>query len=181
MSKIDARIRYTQQAIRKALLTLLKDTSILKVTVKELCAMAGINRATFYAHYKSPQTLLESIEDDLLAEVLSSGKSADRLRNLFPVIAKNIDLCTILFSENGNSMFLLRMIEKSREQSLIELKAEFPLVPESELEYAYEFIAAGTIAVIVRWVRSGMKDMPKDFPLIVSNLRQEWLGKYLER
>ena len=48
--KSDARVRYTQRALKQALLTLLKEKSVNKITVKEVCALAELNRATFYSH-----------------------------------------------------------------------------------------------------------------------------------
>ena len=49
--KSDARVRYTQHALKQALLTLLKEKSVNKITVKEVCELAELNRATFYSHY----------------------------------------------------------------------------------------------------------------------------------
>ena len=37
-----------------------------KITVKEVCERAGLNRATFYARYSDCFALLESIEEDQL-------------------------------------------------------------------------------------------------------------------
>ena len=66
MRKTDARIRYTQRILKESLLTLLKQKPINKITVKEVCERAELNRATFYAHYSDCFALLESIEEDLL-------------------------------------------------------------------------------------------------------------------
>ena len=51
MRKTDARIRYTQRILKESLLALLKQKPINKITVKEVCELAELNRATFYAHY----------------------------------------------------------------------------------------------------------------------------------
>jgi len=48
--KTDARTRYTLKVIEKSLITLLKEKPMNKITVKELCELAEINRATFYTH-----------------------------------------------------------------------------------------------------------------------------------
>ena len=45
--KQDARVRYTKMMIRNSLLELLRTKPIAKITVTEICEMAGINRATF--------------------------------------------------------------------------------------------------------------------------------------
>ena len=53
MSRTDARIRYTQGVLKQALLSFLQEKPINKITVKEVCERAELNRATFYARGKS--------------------------------------------------------------------------------------------------------------------------------
>ena len=50
--KSDARVRYTQHALKQALLTLLKEKSVNKITVKEVCELAELNRAAFLSDYR---------------------------------------------------------------------------------------------------------------------------------
>lgn len=61
MKKNDARVRYTKLVLKNALLKLMQTKPINKITVKEVCELAGLNRATFYAHYGNCFDLLESI------------------------------------------------------------------------------------------------------------------------
>ena len=72
MRKTDARIRYTQRILKESLLALLKQKPINKITVKEVCELAELNRATFYAHYSDCFALLEQIENELLEEFQDS-------------------------------------------------------------------------------------------------------------
>ena len=58
MRKTDARIRYTQRILKESFLILLKQKPVNKITVKEVCEMAELNRATFYAHYSDCFALL---------------------------------------------------------------------------------------------------------------------------
>ena len=51
MEKMDARKRYTQMVLKQSFLKLLKEKPVNRITVKEVCALAQLNRATFYAHY----------------------------------------------------------------------------------------------------------------------------------
>ena len=64
--KTDARVKYTRMVLKKALLELMQRKPINKITVKEVCERAELNRETFYAHYSVCFDLLESIEEDLL-------------------------------------------------------------------------------------------------------------------
>ena len=49
MEKMDARKRYTQMVLKQSFLKLLKEKPVNRITVKEVCALAQLNRATFYA------------------------------------------------------------------------------------------------------------------------------------
>lgn len=48
--KSDARVRYTRMVIKNAFITLLKRKPLNKISVKQVCELAEINRATFYKH-----------------------------------------------------------------------------------------------------------------------------------
>ena len=49
--KDDRRVKYSKMVIKDSFIQLLKEKPITKITIKEICALADINRATFYAHY----------------------------------------------------------------------------------------------------------------------------------
>ena len=43
-----------------------------KITVKELCGLACINKSTFYSHYEDIYALSEAIETETVASLLKS-------------------------------------------------------------------------------------------------------------
>ena len=57
----DPRIRRTRQLLQKALATLLGTRDFDKLSVQEITDAAGVNRATFYAHYPDKFALLECV------------------------------------------------------------------------------------------------------------------------
>lgn len=180
MVKTDARVRYTRKVIKEILLRLLREKSIKEITVKEICDLAEINRATFYTHYKDAYDLLEQIENELLedftsAVTITSDGYRNQVKNLFHVIGKNVDLCRLLFSENGDKMFLRRLIDSSREASLEDLARQYPQAARIQLEYLYEFLTSGTSAVIAQWVNSGFKDPPLVLDEVVNKTVTVWL------
>ena len=48
---MDRRTKYTKKIIKDTLIKLLSEKEIKKVTVSEICAIADVNRATFYRYY----------------------------------------------------------------------------------------------------------------------------------
>lgn len=76
--KTDARVKYTKMVLKKALLELMQHKPVNKITVKEICERAELNRATFYAHYSDCFDLLESIEEELFGQFERSMQSYTR-------------------------------------------------------------------------------------------------------
>ena len=44
MRKSDARVRYTQRVLKESFLSLLREKPVNKITVKEVCELAELNR-----------------------------------------------------------------------------------------------------------------------------------------
>ncbi len=64
---MDKRIEHTRKRIRESLVALSIKKPFPEITVKELCLSAGINRSTFYAHYKNTKEILDEIENLAIA------------------------------------------------------------------------------------------------------------------
>lgn len=64
--KLDRRVRKTQASLKEVLIKLLQNTDLSRISVKDLCEMADINRSTFYLHYDNVYMLWNSIEKDIL-------------------------------------------------------------------------------------------------------------------
>jgi AcrR family transcriptional regulator len=179
--KTDARVRYTKMVVRESLLKLLAQKPIQKVTVKEICELSQINRATFYTHYQDPYDLLEQIENELFNDISSTlMMKLDDMDNLitevFQVIGKNIDLCRVLFSDNGDKMFLRRILDVSRDLTLSGWRKQYPKASPQQLDYLYAFVIGGSGAVIEQWVRSGMKETPVRLAEAARTVSDAWLA-----
>lgn len=65
----DRRIRRTRAAIQSAFLKLTFEKNINRITVKELCEQADINKSTFYLHYQDIYDLTEQFKQDVSTKV----------------------------------------------------------------------------------------------------------------
>lgn len=75
------RTRLTKRLIVEAFLRLLHKTSFNHITVSAICQEAQINRTTFYRYYDNQFQLLETIENDLIANMEEHGDICDLLLN----------------------------------------------------------------------------------------------------
>lgn len=69
---MDKRAIKSKNSIIATFLALIKTKPIERLTVKELCEKAQINKSTFYAHYHDLSDLNDQLETDLVNEILAS-------------------------------------------------------------------------------------------------------------
>ena len=71
------RIRLSKKLLKNALLELLREKRIDKISISELCSAAQINRTTFYKYYGNQYDLLAEMEQDFFRQ-LQGGEDARR-------------------------------------------------------------------------------------------------------
>lgn len=151
MAKLDARKRYTQMILKQSFLKLLKEKPVNKITVKELCELSQINRATFYTHYSDCFALLESIENELIDEFEKSLRYdvAALIEALYAMVDQNQEACRTLILGNTSSAVIAKMIALAKPGSLAYWHKELPKASETELEMMYTHLSNGLMHVIV--------------------------------
>ena len=109
---MDLRIEKTKKAIRNAFIELRTKKPLEKITVKELCALACINKSTFYSHYEDIYALSEAMEQETVASIISG---IDHLKDY---TFENSDvfsreLCLAFMSKSS----LIRILFSGKEQN----------------------------------------------------------------
>ncbi len=174
--KQDRKTRYTQMVLQDALMELMEQKTISKITIKELCETADINRTTFYAHYTDQNSLLREIE----AEVLLSVKNfVTSLRNpmdksgvirimhgFLQYIADNNKRIQILLSERGDVSFQKELFTMIYEQCEIMALAAH----SSTKEYYFIFVLNGSVGLIQHWLKSGLTKSANEMGEIIFNM-----------
>ena len=67
--RVDPRILRTRQLIKDALIDLLQEMEISKITVNRIAERATINRVTFYLHYNDIQDMLEKMAQEMAEDI----------------------------------------------------------------------------------------------------------------
>ena len=193
LTKIDRRICNTKALLRSTLIDLMQDKPVGRIRVKEICEKAGINRGTFYAHYKDVQDLQEQIFAEFLERVGDMIESADdapgspesvaHLARVLRFIYENRRLVLTLLGENSSISSqdaVQRFMLEKNEQLLLEKKmfGNFP-VPEDLRAYLYSFTAAGCVSLLRQWLTDGAQSADVIAQLIVK-LTAGGLSTFLE-
>ena len=72
VTKSESKYFNTARMMDEALIELLCKKDIQYISVKEICAKAGVNRSTFYLHYETISDLLEETIEHIQAEFQKS-------------------------------------------------------------------------------------------------------------
>ena len=159
MENMDNRVRYTKLVLQEALLRILEHKSLDKVTIKELCEEAKVNRGTFYLHYSTPNDLLIEIEQPFIDEALShfssymdGGYETDHISRMFMLIMEKPNISRIIFGKNGNPRFLERIQNMLRPYVVDGWCKEFPHYRREDLDYVYDFVFTGSMRLILDWI-----------------------------
>ncbi len=164
--KDDRRVIYTKMMLKDSFIDLLEKKGISKITVKEICKNADINRTTFYNHYNDQYDLMRKLENELienigirLAKYTQDGTDValvEILEEIFEYIRENAKLCKILLSEKGNLDFQKRIMMLVYDKDISNLFNKNIFLKE-DIDYVYSFIITGCIGVIQKWLEDDMK------------------------
>lgn len=134
---MDIRIEKTDRAIEKAFLEMRAKTPLEKIKIKDLCALACVNKSTFYAHYQDIYDLSDRLEKKLIADILNSVSAVELsteqtetlTRDLFRAFGQNQTAVNILFSGSRQGIFA-NCIEKGLRERLSEQDPTFAADPK---------------------------------------------------
>ena len=168
--KEDRRVLYTKMFLRESLLKLLETKPIEKITPTELCRHAGINRNTFYSHYRSPEELLHSMEEELLRIIGASISGEATFVSTLYAMKENAESCKILLSPNCHSGIWEKIFQGSTQRHLRELQEANSRLSDEQSRRITMFIVQGSIAVVQDWVQGGMQTPPEELAELLTEI-----------
>ena len=168
--KTDRRVKYTKALLKDALVELLKERHISKISVTALCEVADVNRSTFYAHYTDQFDLLRQVEGEVITNLKSfldqyvddrMPITEQNLKGILEYAKNNADLFTVLLGEHSDHAF---------HNDLMELVKLIPFqysAEESIKEYLLTFAISGCISVLHKWLIEEREETPEEMAILV--------------
>ncbi len=119
---MDIRITKTKRCIMDAFIALRSVKSLEKITVKELCEKAEINKSTFYTYYADIFDLSDHVGAHIVNMILESvSHSGDMLKNareisrdMFAACSAQAELINIVFSGSQSGQLISKLYEGLR-------------------------------------------------------------------
>ena len=166
----------TKRALEASLKELLRHKPLDKITVSDLTDHCGVNRMTFYYHFKDIYDLVEWCCEEDAARALAGQKTYDTWQQGFLQILEALRKDKAFFTSVYRSI--------SREQlenylyrltydlmiGVVEEKAAGMTVRPEDKEFIANFYKYAFVGLTLEWVRTGMKTAPADLVERVSTL-----------
>lgn len=171
--KINQRVKLTKKLLKDSLTEILKTKNIYKVSIRELCEKAGINRSTFYKYYGNQFDLLAEMEDDMLALSIKalSTPTNDGFQSLCEIcryLEENLELGRLLINNNVDPQFPEKFF------SLPPVQQEINHVlgtgySKTEYEYLSCFLTHGSYQIIRMWINKENRETPEEMAALILN------------
>lgn len=168
----------SKQYIKKALTLLLQDKPFEQISISDITRKAGINRGTFYLHYKDKYDMLKQFKEELLTNLYTilrnNHHDTDRytiLVNTFAYLQSDFEFIQAF------SMISSMNFSKTIKDFVLDIILEFPqsktVISEHygvPYPYAIEVYLASIESLISLWVSTGGKETPQEMTTIISKV-----------
>ncbi|MBU3875051.1 TetR/AcrR family transcriptional regulator [Faecalicatena sp. AGMB00832] len=162
-----------QRAIANALISLMKYKEFKKITVTEICQMAGVNRKTFYRNFETKEDILKYHLNELFIEYIQDKEGIQGTRNF-------IEHFLSFYREKHETMGLL--MEKDLMMFTIEEFRKYGVQESMEADsgdafWIGTFISAGLVKVYESWYEESfvtpLEKIVNAVVLLIPSIREE--------
>lgn len=188
----DFRTIRTTHRIQQALISLLQQTPLDKVTVAQIVKSAKISRRSFYVHYQDKNDLVATIEDQLLLEFSASlakentaiktvtdftdpqllANTRQSFAHILRAMAPYRANLAVLLSSNGDQAFYQRFQQVVEEEIATRLKKYgASLRDDIPEEYAMALLVGNLMELITIWLQKKNPESPAKFAAILTKSR----------
>lgn len=177
MTKSESKYFCTAAKMDEAFLSILEKKDLEYITVKEICAAAGVNRSTFYLHYETIDDLLSETTDYINKRFLEyMGKDSKQVigdincvqNDRLYFLTDEYVLPYLNFIKEHNRLFFAVVnnpvsLKLDRSYALMFKHIFSPIlerfgIPEENREYMMAFYIHGMIAIITQWLKNDCKE-----------------------
>ena len=147
--------RITKECIEVALIQLLEEKEMEKISISEVVKRAGVSRTAFYAHYDTKEDVLKSALGETIEQIDRLAVGDPRLESYWES----------LFKETGKVAEPFRLLLKAGmgDQILTEISEKIvSAVAQDNLHRYNEFLWVGAIYnVLTHWILEEQPEPPK--------------------
>lgn len=157
----------TKKALAASIKELMAKKSLAKISIAEIVDNCGLNRQTFYYHFKDKYDLVNWIySTEVVASTAESWtyeQWSDGIMEILRIMKKNQSFYTNALNSSGQNTFSDYLFSVTREMTLqvFGSLSSKDSIDEEGLMFMAEFITHGLVGIISKWVKSGMPLTPE--------------------
>lgn len=176
----------TKKALATSLKKLLSKKELSKITISNITDDCGVNRQTFYYHFKDVYDLLEWI---YLNEVIQSMDGKDTYNNwqegflsIFKYILENKEFVKNTYNSISRDYFLRFIYTQTAIllMNVIDEQAKDINVSDEDKKFIANFYKYAFVGIIQDWIEDGMKEEPENIINKLNHIIEGNLEKALE-
>ena len=177
----------TKRALEASLKKMLLKKPVNKITINDLTEECGVNRATFYYHFKDIYDLIEwSCEED--SRKAAKGNTTydtweQGFLNIFHAVEENKPFILNVYrhvSQEQIIQYLYRVVYKLI-INVVEECAQGMSVREDDKKFIADFYKYAFVGMMLDWIRQDMKPSPEKMISRLSNLIEGDIIRMLEK
>lgn len=150
-----------RESIQISVLHLLKDNSIDKISITEICNKAGVSRNSFYRNYETKEmVILDYLEKTAadFSEIASSSDIHEYYYDLFNHLYNHKDILLLLKKRNLLNLLYEVYIKYSK----------FTTIFQGRDEYTERYMVGGAFFVMLKWLENSMDKSPEEIADILT-------------
>lgn len=158
---------FTKRAMEESLKRLLLKKPLNKITVSDIAEECGINRMTFYYHFKDIYDLVEWVCVEDASKALDGKKTyktwQEGLMNIFHEVLKNKPFIMNVYRCVSREQVELYLYKLTYDliYGVVEEKAVGMTVREDDKKFIVDFYKYSFVGIMLEWIRNDMKEDPK--------------------
>ena len=166
----------TKRALAASLKNMLLKKPLNKITINDIAEDCGINRMTFYYHFKDIYDLVEWTCEEAAAQALEGKKTYDTWQqgflNIFYAVLENKPFIMNVYrsvSREQVEIYLYRVTYDLLIGVVNERSANMS-VSEDDKKFIADFYKFAFVGILLAWIQNDMKANPKQIVNRISNL-----------
>lgn len=159
----------TKQALGGALVELLREMPLAKVTVRGITQRAGVDRQTFYYHFETLSDLVTYVCRMQLSTLIGAAGASRDMHELFYLVISEVDarrdVLVPLMNNVGRpvlrELFYDAIYSVFTKQAMVTLEALGVCVPPERLEFAVQYCQFASVMFVIDWLEGKLAASPE--------------------
>ncbi|WDQ30698.1 TetR/AcrR family transcriptional regulator [Paenibacillus marchantiae] len=167
MTKVDRRIRKSQEAIKAAVIELMSEKNFDDITLQDISDRADVSRGTIYLHYVDKYDLLDKLIDghiQELSEICHSVSDLEWKESIVPwftYLEQNYLFFSTMMASKGAGQFRNRLVEFLNEDFKEEVHLSQARKSGLSEDIILQYVVMSYVGVVEWWIKNEMPYPPE--------------------